>query len=110
MLYLQNRQFKVYISRTSSEKVTISYSVLQGSILGPALFKCYFSSIKEIMPNNLSGYADDHSLTESFKPGKTTVKENLECKVKNVKKWVIENYLKMNDSKIEFWLLVQEII
>ena len=50
----------------------------------------------------MSGYVDDHSLTESFKPGYTTVKENLESKVNNVRKWMIENHLKMNTSNMEF--------
>ena len=63
------------------QKNTINYSVPNWGILGPALFICYSSTIKEIMVNNLSCYADDYSLTESFKPGNTTVKENLECKV-----------------------------
>ena len=66
------------------KKNTVDYSVPQGSILGPLLFNCYSSTIQEIMPNNLSGHADYHSLTESFKPGSTTVKENLECKVNNI--------------------------
>ena len=50
----------------------------------------------------MSGYAGDHSLTESFKPGNTPIKEKLESKVNNVRKWMIENHLKMNDSKMEF--------
>ena len=54
------------------------------------------------MPNNLSGYADDHFLIEFLKPGNTTVKENLECKVNNVRKWMIANHLKMNDLKTHF--------
>ena len=40
------------------------------------------------MPNNMSGYA--------------TVKVNLESKVNSVRKWMIENHLKMNDLKMEF--------
>ena len=82
MSYLQNRQFQVHINGTSSEKMTITYSIPQGSILGPLLFICYSSTIQEIMPNNMSGYADNHSLTESFKPGNTTIKAKLETKVK----------------------------
>ena len=56
-------------------KNAINYLVPQGSILGPVLFNCYSSTIQGVMPNNLSGYTDDHSLTESFKPGKITIKE-----------------------------------
>ena len=54
------------------------------------------------MPNNISGYADNHSLTESFNPGNISVKENVKSKVNNVIKWMIENHLKINDSKLEF--------
>ena len=54
------------------------------------------------MPSNLSGYVDGHSLTASFKPGITTVKENLECKVNNVRKCIIENSLRINDSNTGF--------
>ena len=102
MSYLQNRQFQPHINGTSLEKMTRNYSVPQGSIHGPLLFNCYSSTIQEIIPNNMSGYADDHSLTESFKPGNTTIKEKLESTVNNVRKWMIENHLKMNDSKMEF--------
>ena len=91
MSHLQNRQFQVYINGTSSEKNYSNYSVQQGSVLGSFLVNCYSCTIQEIMPNNISQYADDHSLTESFKPGNTTVKENLESKVNNVRKWMIEN-------------------
>ena len=74
--------------------MTINYSVPQGSVLGPLLFNCYSSTLKEIMPNNMSGYADDHFLTESFKPGNNMVEENLENKANNVRKWMIKNHLK----------------
>ena len=53
------------------------------------------------MPNNMSGYVDDHLLTKSSKPGNIMYIENLECKV-NVTKWMIENHLKINDSIMEF--------
>ena len=66
-------------------KIEINYSVPQGSMHGPLLFNIYSNTIQEIIPNNLLGYADDHSLTESFKPGNTTVKENLDCKVNNIR-------------------------
>ena len=110
MSYLQNRQFQISINGTSSEKISINYSVPQGSILVPLLLNCYLSAIQEIFLNNLSGYADDHYLNESFKPGNTTVKENMECKVNNVRKWMIGNHLKMHDSKTQFMVLVPDII
>ena len=60
--YLQNRQFQVHIDGISSEKMTINYSVQQGSILGPLFFNCYSCTIQEIKPPNMSGNADDHFL------------------------------------------------
>ena len=86
----------------SSETIIINYSVPEGSIPSPLMFNCYTSTIQEIMPIDLSGYADDHSLTESLKPASTMVKENLECNVNNVRKLMTENHLKMNNSKTKF--------
>ena len=65
--YLQNRQFQVHINGISSEKITINYSVPQGSILGLLLFNYYPSTIQEIIPNNMSGYADNHCLLNPSK-------------------------------------------
>ena len=47
------------------------FSVPQGSIQGAFLFIAYASTIPEIIPDSrqLNGYADDHSLRKSFKPG-----------------------------------------
>ena len=39
--YLQNRHQSVKIKDTFSDKVTLSYGVPQGSVLGPALFTLY---------------------------------------------------------------------
>ena len=47
------------------------FSTHQGSIQGAFLFIAYASTIPEIIPDSLqlNGYADDHSLGKSFKPG-----------------------------------------
>ena len=76
MSYLQNMQFQVHINGTSSIIMTTNYTVPHRSMLGPFLFNCYSSTIQEIMPNNMSRYVDNHSFTESFKPGNTTVKKS----------------------------------
>ena len=100
--YLQNKKFKGVHQWNIIRKIKMNYSVPQWSILCPILRNWYSSTILEIMLNNLSGYADDCSLTESFKPGNATVKEKMGCKVNNVRNWMTENHLKMNDSKPEF--------
>ena len=86
--YLSNRRFLVQIGQFTSKIVTINFSVLQGSILGPILFNCYASTLIEIMPESsdsfLSGYADDHAIVNSFNP------ENNKIKQKN-RKWHKKN-------------------
>ena len=61
--YLENRVFHVQVGKSMSAPVTINYSVHQGSILGPFLL------VMQLHSMTLSGYADDHSLMDSFRPG-----------------------------------------
>ena len=56
----------------------------------------------KVLPTSVESMASKHIQTESFMPHNTIVKENLECKVNNVRKWITENHLKMNDSKTDF--------
>ena len=60
---LSNRKFLVQRGQFTSKVVAITFSVPQGSILGPILFNCYASTLMEIISESndsvLSGYADD---------------------------------------------------
>ena len=83
-------------------------SVPQGSLVGPNLYLAYASTLQEIVPEEvcLNGFADDHSLKRSFKaddrkPEHTTISILQNC-LKDVKLWMDENRLKMNDRKTEF--------
>ena len=74
--YLQDCRFCVVVEDMISQERTINYSVPQGSLLGPALFNCYCSTLHEKISKllQLNGYTDNHSLQISFKPG--TVQES----------------------------------
>lgn len=106
--YLKDRCFQVQINSVLSDPININYSVPQGSILGPVFFTCYAATLDEYTHDrvaSLSGYADDHALTDSFKPGDenemNTVK-SLEGTVSDVRDWMNVNHLKMNDKKTEY--------
>ena len=73
--YLQDHRFCVVVEDMISQERTISFSALQGSLLGPVLFNCYCSTLHEEIPKTLqiNGYADDHSMQISFKLGMVQV-------------------------------------
>ena len=51
--YLQNRHQSVKIKDTFSYKVTLSYGVPQGSVLGPLLFTLYTTPLSAIISSYL---------------------------------------------------------
>ena len=88
------------------EKI-INYSVPWGSLLGPVLLNAYCSTLVEVIPTGISinGFADDHSLQKSCKPGtKSEIEtvELLETIMTEVDYWMKENRLKLNPNKTEF--------
>ena len=64
--YISNRLFSVNIGGSFSHAHTITFSVPQGRILGPALFSCYVSTLPQVIKQTsntmILGYADDHAL------------------------------------------------
>ena len=107
--YLQNRHKSVKIEDTFSDKVTLSYGVAQGSVLGPVLFTLYttpFSAIISSFDINHHLYAEDTQIYMS--PSVSTAKESLEklqhC-LMGVSAWMTGSKLKLNPSKTEFLLL-----
>jgi hypothetical protein len=61
-------------------------------------------SVKE--SNELIGYADDHSICGSFKAGDNAAEIKTPCDLSStlvdIKQWMLQNRLKMNDEKTEF--------
>ena len=69
--YLRTRSFKVNINDKYSSKRPLDFSVPQGSAGGPVLYILYADPLVDIIPDSidLTGFADDHTLMKTFKPG-----------------------------------------
>ena len=56
----------------------------------------------EIIPERkdrfLSGYADDHAIINSFSPDSNNIKQIIEEDIGEIKSWMGESQLKMNDG------------
>ena len=109
--YLVPRRFKVTINNKLSWPRQLDYSVPQGSIQGAFLFIAYASTLDQIVNSRyltLNGFADDHSVRKAFKPSRLDNKEELETiaimekSMQDIKVWMDQVRLKMNDSKTEF--------
>ena len=107
--YLQNRHQSVKITDTFSDKVTLSYEVPQGSVLGPVLFTLYTTPLGAIISSfdiNHHLYADDTQIYMSLSV--SNAKESLEmlqhC-LMGVSAWMTGSKLKLNPSKTEFLLI-----
>ena len=107
--YLQNRLQSVKIKETFSDKVTLSYRVPQGSVLGPVLFTSYTTPLSAIISSfdiNHHLYADDTQIYMSLSV--SNAKESLEklqhC-LMGVSAWMTGSKLKLNPSKTELLLI-----
>ena len=109
--YLQPRIFRVLVGKEESQPRQLDYSVPQGRIQRTFLFVAYASTLDEIVDNTkleLNGFADDHGVRRSFKPSKLDHKEELdtiaimEQSMLDIKSWMDQVHLKMNDSKTKF--------
>ncbi len=65
--FLSERTQKVKIGDITSESMSITCRVPQGSILGPLLFLCYVNDMEMAVKCNLLLYADDSVLLTSDK-------------------------------------------
>ena len=109
--YLRPRQFHVQIKDACSRPCDLQFSVPQGSAAGPILYTAYASTMRYIIPEfgtNISGYADDHVLYNTFPAGNSeaehdTLRRQERC-LESIKTWMSENRLQMNDTKTEFIL------
>ena len=106
--YLKPRTCKVNVEASYSSERDLTFSVPQGSCMGPVLYLTYAGTLQEVIPSGVTlyGYADDHAVKLSFPTvdgtEETTAIEELEQCALRIKSWMDENRLKMNTSKTEF--------
>jgi len=106
--YLTHRSQQVKVNEHISEPLFTDIGCPQGSCLGPICFTLYVSTLNKIISKHIPsclGYADDHQLMYAFSPvtGQSqidaiSVMEN--CLI-DIKHWMVNNKLKMNDSKTQ---------
>ena len=97
--YLSNRRQFVSVNNISSDELTISCGVPQGSVLGPLLFLIYvndFANCSKLLEFNL--YADDSNL---FYKSNTllALQTDLNKELAEVYKWLCVNKLSLNIKK-----------
>ena len=107
--YLASREMKVSVGSEYSVPKDLTFSVPQGSVLGPQLFSIYASTLGDIVSCReckLNGFADDHTLHNSFLAG--DIEEERKCvndieeTLLDIDAWMKSNRLKMNSSKTEY--------
>ena len=105
--YLTDRSFSVEIGEASSAPAPFTCGVPQGSILGPLLFTIYMLPIGNIIRSHgihFHSYADDTQLYIPLKPGISGNVTHLLACLSDIKKWMSQNFLQLNEAKTEIIL------
>ena len=107
--YLSNRTQKISINGMFSAMQDLLFGVPQGSVLGPLVFCIYTLPLCAILRHHNIDYhiyADDTQLYCSFDSNlaSDTLDKIMLC-IKDIRSWMIQNKLKINDDKTEFLVL-----
>ena len=110
--YLKSRCFRVNVQGELSRIIHLICGVPQGSLLGPILFLLYVEELQDLVEPyglKIKLYADDSQLYISLVPtdedGWITAKRRIEDCLVRIKQWMVEHWLKCNETKTEFLLL-----
>jgi hypothetical protein len=106
--YLTDRHQSVQIEGEKSDPLSLLFGVPQGSVLGPLMFTVYTSPLGDLIRHHgykHHFYADDSQLFLAFKPGSSEYQQSslssLENCISDVRIWMKNNMLKLNDDKTE---------
>ena len=103
--YLLDRFQFVSVDNLRSATTPLLYGVPQGSVLGPVLFVLYTTPLSDTIsahPVNHHLYADDTQLQNTGQPSNIhTVTQELQACTDDIKTWMGNNQLKLNDDKTE---------
>ena len=103
--YLHNRINVVRVKSSLSEVNNITTGVPQGSVLGPILFNAYIAPLAKLLhQHNMQHhlYVDDTQLYVIFPPtDHMQALARMEACIQEVKTWLCDNGLVMNENKSE---------
>lgn len=102
--YLEERSYFVTIGSNQSDQVAMTCGVPQGSVLGPLLFSLYMLPLGQILQNskvNYHSYADDTQIYLALSPDDCSPIESLCDCLEQVKEWMNQNFLQLNEEKTE---------
>jgi hypothetical protein len=110
--YLKDRSSRVCISGSYSSVHPLKYGVPQGSVAGPPIFTAYSKPVTEIFKRfnvDYHIYADDTQLYVSYDPKVSGDRDAAQARLTNciaeVKVWMRQNKLCLNDTKTEFFII-----
>jgi hypothetical protein len=110
--YFNNRTVRVSINSVMPDEHTLTYSLPQGSIIGPQGFIMYTCPVGEIIRRYnicFHCYADDIQLYSQFDPKITgdreSVLNNLSSCISEINAWMVKNKLQLNQDKTEFFII-----
>jgi len=110
--YLSGRSQRIMINESLSKPFNLEWGVPQGSCLGPLLFTLYTSKLFETIKFHLPMihcYADDSQVYISFSPNdraeQLAVLKSMEDCIRDIRSWMLNNNLKLNDDKTEFLII-----
>ena len=106
--YLTDRSQQVIIGSDRSRPMDVHYDLPQGSCLGPLLFSIYTSQIFDIVNDHLLNvhcFADDTQLYDHDQASQDAAVASMEACIRDVRLWMLQDKLKINDAKTEFVLI-----
>ena len=109
--YLSGRVQAVKVGQAVSNFIELVFGVPQGSVLGPVLFTLYTASLGTIIRLHhgmtFHLYADDTQLYIAFRLkngvglSKEEAVQRVEACAKDIRAWMVNNFLKLNEDKTE---------
>ena len=105
--YLTGRSQTVFINNTHSYRLPSEQGMPQGSCFGPFAFLIYISELYDTTSHHqisIEGYADDHQIYITFNPQSDSHEQairSMESCINSVRKYMLNNQLKINDDKTE---------
>uniref|UniRef100_A0A4W5LB64 Reverse transcriptase domain-containing protein n=1 Tax=Hucho hucho TaxID=62062 RepID=A0A4W5LB64_9TELE len=106
--YISDRKYYITIQGFRSATASLTQGVPQGSVLGPLLFIIYIYPLGDIIRRHglqFHCYADDIQIYLTTSSDRLSLPDSLTECIRDIKKWMSLNFLKLNDNKTEILLI-----